>query len=213
MTLAPVAPSANLFDRIISRLDDSNVPQRAPSQHWSSEATRRVRSPLSKRQRNWSYALAASVFIGLTAAFVQLMRPDGNDSIQNARLEQLAKDYKELLAREQRRPLNSNLRLVEMSGPTAAAAFVIWDLPSQQWHFHVVGLPPAPAGQAYQLWALTKSSAIPGPTFEPNAQGVGSAVGAFSGLSPLDGVRAAVTLEPKEGSERPTGDPLLEAAL
>jgi len=213
MALEPIIPPADLFDRIASRLDDSTAARRAPSRQLPPKATAPARSSLSKRQRTWSYALAASIFIGLTASFIQVMRPAGSDAIHSARLAQLAEEYRELLAREQRRPINSNLRLIEMSGTTAAEAFVIWDLAGHQWHFHVTGLPPAPAGQAYQLWALTESNQFPGPTFKPNAEGVGSVVGVFPDLSPGASVRAAVTLEPAAGSQLPTGPLLLEANL
>lgn len=210
MALKPIIPPADLFDRIVSRLDGANTARLAPARRSPPKTTPCVRSSLSKRQRIWSYALAASIFIGLTTSFVQLMRPSA-DAIQSARFEQLAKEYRELLAREQRRSLGSNFRLIEMSGPTAAEAFVIWDLSGQQWHFHVIGLPPASPDQAYQLWALTESGPIPGPTFLPNAQGVGSVAGSFPHLAPEDGVRAVITLEPVGGSPRPTGAPLLEA--
>jgi anti-sigma-K factor RskA len=213
MTLEPAMPPSELFDRIASQLDDRPPQERGRSSSPRMTAQTSPRSTLSSKQRVASYALAASIFVGLTASFVHLIRPASDDARQSAHLEQLAQEYRELLAREQKRPASSEFRLVQMNGPTAAKAFVIWDLPGEQWHVHVTGLPPVPAGQAYQLWALTKSTPLPGPTFEPNADGVGSVIGRFPGLAPGDGVRAAVTVEPAGGSQRPTGPPRLEAEL
>ncbi|WP_428307221.1 anti-sigma factor domain-containing protein [Lacipirellula sp.] len=213
MTLEPAVPPRELFDRIASRLDDWGPHEREGSSSPRVVTQTSARSTLSSKQRVASYALAASIFVALTASFVHMIRPASDDARQSAHLEELAQEYRELLAREQKRPASSEFRLVQMKGPTAAKAFVIWDLPGEQWHVHVTGLPPVPAGQAYQLWALTKSNPLPGPTFEPNVDGVGSVVGGFPGLSPGDGVRAAVTLEPAGGSPHPTGAPLLEANL
>jgi hypothetical protein len=84
----------------------------------------------------------------------------------------------------------------------------------KQWHFYASDLPPAPAGQTYQLWAATRAGTLlPGPTFAVNAAGLGSAVADFPDLSPADGAKAVVTLEPSEGSQQPTGKTVLEAPL
>jgi hypothetical protein len=46
-----------------------------------------------------------------------------------------------------------------------------------------------------------------------NDEGLGSAVADFPTLSPSDGVKAVITLEPPGGSEQPSGKTILEATL
>jgi anti-sigma-K factor RskA len=116
------------------------------------------------------------------------------------------------------RMLNSgNVKLASLTPANSrdhASAYVVWDYPSKQWHFYALGLPPAPAGQTYQLWAVAdESEPLAGPTFTVDAEGVGGAVADFPTLAPQAAVKAVVTLEPAGGSKTPTGDPLLEAPL
>ena len=221
MALPPVAPSADLFDRITARLDDSPAAWQQLTINPSSYATarnRRQASPLTPRQRLLSYALAASVFVGLAASFFYLTQPSHDDALAIAKVEELAERLGRLQRREAERLLQSErVRIVSLHGPQipdSAQAYVVWDLPGRQWHFYASGLAPAPAGQTYQLWAATRAGTLlPGPTFAVNDEGLGSAVADFPDLSPADGAKAVVTLEPPEGSKQPTGKTVLEAPL
>ena len=224
MALAPIAPSADLFNRIAARIDDSPAAWRqlasTSSAVSSADATppdERSASSLTPRQRFLSYALAASLFIGLTASFVRLTQPSRDEAAAIASIQELAERLGELQRREAERLLQSeHFRLASLHGPEtpdSAQAYVVWDLVGRQWHF-ASELPPAPAGQTYQLWAATRAGAfLPDPTFTVNAAGLGSAVADFPTLSPSDGAKAVVTLEPLKGSPQPTGKTVLEAAL
>ena len=221
MALPPVAPSADLFDRITARLDDSPAAWKQLAASSSAEATfpdERRASPLTSPQRFLSYALAASIFIGLTASFVYLTQPSRDEALAVAAIQELAERLGKLQRREAERLLQSeHYRLASLHGPEtpdSAQAYVVWDLIGRQWHFYASELPPAPAGQTYQLWAATRAGVIlPGPTFAVNDEGLGSAVADFPDLSPADAPKAVVTLEPLEGSPQPTGKTILEAAL
>ncbi len=65
------------------------------------------------------------------------------------------------------------------------------------------GLPPAPPGRVYQLWAIVGSTPISAGTFVPGADGT-SRVLAQVNLSALPAA-LAVTLEPEGGVPSPTG--------
>lgn len=223
MALPPVAPSADLFDRITARIDDSPAAwkQLAPASSADTASLGKRKqnaSPLTARQRLLSYALAASLFLGLTASFVYLTQPSRDDAVAIAKIEELAERLGRLQRREAERLLQSeHFRLASLHGPEtpdSAQAYVVWDLTGKQWHFYASDLPPAPAGQTYQLWASTRAGALlPGPTFTVDAAGLGSAVADFAMLSTSDGAKAVVTLEPLGGSQQPSGKAILEATL
>ncbi|MBA4104330.1 MAG: hypothetical protein C0485_01130 [Pirellula sp.] len=221
MALAPVAPSADLFDRITARIDDSPAAWRQVAPASSADAIIPAggnASPLTSRQRLLSYVLAASLFIGLSVSFVRLTQPSRDDAVAIAAIQELAERLGKLQRREADRLLQSeHFRLASLHGPEtpdSAQAYVVWDLMGKQWHFYASDLPPAPAGQTYQLWATTRAGAfLPGPTFVVNDEGLGSAVADFPKLSPRDGAKAVITLEPLEGSEQPSGKTILEATL
>jgi anti-sigma-K factor RskA len=80
------------------------------------------------------------------------------------------------------------------------------------WHataggvFVAAGLPAAPAGKAYQLWAIAGSDApVSAGVFSVDASGAGSLA-----VRPLPGVATvsafAVTLEPAGGLPAPSGE-------
>ena len=221
MALAPVAPSADLFDRITARLDDSPAAWRqltTPTSAGSTNLNQRQVSPLTPRQRLFSYVLAASVFLGLTASLLHLTQPSRDDAVAIAKIEELAERLGRLQRREAERLLQSErVRIVSLHGPKipdSAQAYVVWDLPGRQWHFYASDLAPAPDGQTHQLWAATRAGTLlPGPTFTVNDDGLGSVVADFPDLSPADGAKAVVTLEPPGGSKQPTGKTILEAPL
>lgn len=224
MALSPVAPSADLFDRIVERVEGKPAAQRPLSTLASAGPIAPLQpksAGLTRLQRTLSYVLAASLFIGLTAAFFRLARPSSNEAAAIASVEELAERLGRLQRREAERLLQSErVRIVSLHGPKTpdtVQAFVVWDLIGRQWHFYASDLPTPPAGQTYQLWAATRSGqSLPGPTFSVNEQGLGSAVGDFPNLSPSDGAKAVVTLEPAEspeGAQQPSGPTVLEAAL
>jgi hypothetical protein len=211
MALPTRTPSPQLFERITARID-----QHATHQTVQRPAVARGASSLTRRQRLLSYAVAASVFLSLSAGSLWLLRPSDDQAAAQRAVEKLAEHMGELRQMEQLLK-SDTVRLVSLhrpDEPKTAQAYVLWDVSAGQWHFFADHLPPPPAGQTYQLWAEDKDGhRLPGPTFQVNAEGLGSAVADMPGLSPKAAVKAIVTLEPAAGSQQPTGKVILEAAL
>ena len=213
MALPPSPPSADLFDRIVAKIDAGAAPRPALV-----AAPRASQSLLSHRQRVASYVLAASILIGLTAGYLVMLAMPRGDAAAIASVEQLAQRLGDLQRREADRLLQSErVRVVSLhrpETPTASQAFVVWDLAARQWHFYASDLPAPPAGSVYQLWvATTDGTLLPGPTFSVNDAGLGSVVGDFPTLITGDAAKAVVTIEPTGGSKSPSGETVLEAAL
>ena len=100
-----------------------------------------------------------------------------------------------------------NVRYVSLGGvkPTPeASAWLLWNPTTRQGLLLARGLPAAPAGHAYELWALAGSQPVPAGVFSADAGGrallrlptlpEGHTYDAF-----------AVTLEPVPGVPKPTG--------
>jgi anti-sigma-K factor RskA len=211
LELPKVAPRSDVLAAVLDRIDRAEGPRPQPV----AQVPERKPSILTPRQRLASYALAAMVAAALLAGALY-MRPSGPGAVTaDAALHDLAARLGKLQQLD--RMLSAgNVRLASLRPPAdgQTAAYVVWDLGARQWHFYAVGLPPAPADQAYQLWAVADDgAALPGPTFEVNAEGLGSTVANFPDLPPGTPARAAVTLEPTGGSSQPTSDAVLEATI
>jgi hypothetical protein len=205
LSLQPVEPSLDLFDRVLARID-GNRPDAAASANYQP----------SRRERILSYAVAAAVLIGLTVGFWRIANPAPDGAADRRSAEKLAErlgnlqEMERLLAAE-------NVRVVALtqdSSPGALEAYIIWDLAAGQWHFYASNLPAPPAGRTYQLWIVDKSGKhFPGPSFAPNDEGIGSALVDVPELDVRSVAKAVVTLEAADGASKPTGKIYLEAAL
>jgi len=65
-------------------------------------------------------------------------------------------------------------------------------------------LPAAPAGKAYQLWFIKDNKKMPGKVFTPDARGNGVLEDQIP-ASAMESAVYAITLEPKDGVQVPTG--------
>lgn len=219
LALPARVPPADLFDRIVNRIgDDADWRLTTPDSTAATTLAAKPANQLTRTQRILSYVLAASLFIGLTGWLFQLSRPSAADEANRAAIAKLEQDiYKFRFAEAQRLLQSERVRIVSLHGPKApeaAKAFVLWDIGGRQWHFVTTDIPPAPAGQRYQLWVATRNGAfLPGPTFNVDAHGLGATVADFPTLSPTDGARAVVTLETTEGAKEPSKTTVLEATL
>lgn len=93
-------------------------------------------------------------------------------------------------------------RVIELRSPsTDALARVIWN-DAAGGHLLVAKLPPAPAGKAYELWALGGAAPRPAGLFQVDADGR-AAQKVEAGGAPAKGF--AVTLEAATGVPAPTG--------
>jgi anti-sigma-K factor RskA len=100
-----------------------------------------------------------------------------------------------------------SVRYVSLAGlkPTPeASAWLLWNPATRQGLLLARGLPSAPAGQAYELWAIAGAQPVPAGVFTVDAAGR-----ALFRLPPLPADHAfdafAVTLEPAGGVPKPTG--------
>lgn len=104
----------------------------------------------------------------------------------------------------------ASLKGTEMAG--GARARLIFDRQTGRAMLMADGLPPAPAGKAYQLWFIAEGKApTPGHVFTPDAKGHTE----VRGEVPVEARNAntfAVTLEPQGGALAPTGPKYLLSA-
>lgn len=217
-------PPADLFERIAGECSLGDREARQPgAAHRQLESRDPVASPpLSGRQRLASYALAASVLIAVTwgaaSSLGLLARPPERDRGQAA-AEELLRGLADVEQFE-RLADGRDVRLVAATSRESAArarAVIAWDLVARQWHFYALDLPPAPAGQAYQLWIEppTGKPLLAGPRLEVDAHGVARALVEVPDLDPRQHAHARVTLEPTAGdaAEEPSGAAVLDAEL
>jgi Anti-sigma-K factor rskA, C-terminal len=88
------------------------------------------------------------------------------------------------------------------TGPSPeASARMVWH-DKAGGHLFVANLPPAPAGKAYELWALGRAAPQPAGTFQVDAAGRATHRVEPAGSPPA---KFAVTLEPEAGVPAPTG--------
>jgi anti-sigma-K factor RskA len=213
--LQPEEPRPEVLQRVLDRLDQAVGPRPQVAPRPAPAAPL-----LTRRQQLLSYALAATVLAALVGGFLYLQRPDliagaGSPTVDEA-LRDLAARVGKLQELEQMLSAG-NVRLASLYPPattTAPGAYVVWDVPTRQWHFYALSLPAPPAGKEYQLWAVAEGkSPIAGPSFSVDAQGLGYKVTDFPMLQPGVAVKAVVTLEPAGGSLAPTGEAVMEASL
>lgn len=101
------------------------------------------------------------------------------------------------------------LRCPTGRGPAANARVYVYVPPDRsQWELAAHGLAPEPPGREYQLWFLIGDRPQSAGCFHMEG---GRAVVAMPETAPPGVTGVAITLEPKGGSPRPTGDMILVA--
>ena len=99
--------------------------------------------------------------------------------------------------------------LVGREALATASGQMLWSR-SRGYVFSASGIPAAPQDGTYQMWLLTRTGAISGGTFAPDANGRVTLVDSPKIPPPMLG--AIVTIEPKGGSGTPSGEPMLARA-
>ena len=200
-------PPAHVKEALLGRIAES-----APTARRAGAGPSRLR---------WLAGAAAAVIIvsGFTAGFVAAR--------YEARLGQMAREtvaIRERLRQDQAR-LNEQLALsrdvvdlvrdpatrvvtLQGQGPTPeAVARVLWN-DRTGGHIFVANLAPAPAGKAYELWTIGEGPPRPAGLVAVQPSGTGS-----QRIAPVpDGSAVkvfAITLEPAEGTQAPTGPMIL----
>ena len=208
-------PSPQLRARIMAAVRaDSIVGSRVSSEATGSSAPKVVAMP-ERRERVWSAAqtwsaIAASlVFVALAASLFVLWKQNSAARAELARLTNQVSEAQQQLARQQEaleivaRP---GSRMSELAGTKmmpSAHAMLAYDRNGRAI-LMAKGLPPAPAGKAYQLWFIAGGRPMPGKVFTTDASGTGT----LNDQMPAEALNAAVfaiTMEPESGVAAPTG--------
>jgi hypothetical protein len=170
-------------------------------------------------------AIAASIIIVVLAVTLAILGNRNQELVAEvARLSQsLQKSQDDLLLaqREAERVAEISAIISDPGAPITllagtevapgASARLIVDAKSGRALLATSGLPPAPAGKAYQLWYIAGGKPAPGLVFKPDAHGDT----VLSDRVPDAGRQAtifAVTLEPEGGVSSPTGSMFLKGA-
>lgn len=227
----PAVPSPDLRSRILDNVRSSNaqLANTKPGKRSSgagenpnpaTEPASRGSNVVQMPVRSWNFeqktlAIAASLaFVALLASlFVVWSR---NQALQTevVRLSRGLDEAHDKLARleEDSEILNSPaLAIATLKGTNMAQQAqgkLMFDPKTGRAIFTAANMPPAPAGKAYQLWYITGNKALPGGVFGIDASGRGTL---RDQLPPeaREATTFAVTLEPADGVEAPTGDKYL----
>lgn len=230
-TVPPVAPPEELRARILAgaralKLSDKNG--------YAAEGARVITPPPERfarpaRRRNaWVVygAIAAGVILALLSFDIfKMWRENGEMREEMARLAQSVEAAREELAREREEAARQRevadllseprARMLTLSAskdaPPEASARLAYDDSTGRAMLFASGLPPAPAGKAYQIWYIAGGRPVPGSVFKTDSRGRGM----LRDEIPAAGREAkvfAVTLEPEAGVPAPTGSVLLSAA-
>jgi hypothetical protein len=106
------------------------------------------------------------------------------------------------------------VRVAELSGKKPAPqahAMLAYDRSTGRAVVMATGLPPCPAGHAYQLWLIADNKPLPGGTFKSDAQGRARMSDSLPPNHPAP--TFAVTLEREGGVPAPEGDIFLLGTL
>ncbi len=157
----------------------------------------------------WAAVAAAVVFAVLIASIVTLWQQNRAAREELARLAGQMAEANEQLAR-QRDALGivaaPGARMTELAGTDempAAHATLAFERNGRAI-LMARGLPPPPAGKAYQLWFITGGRPFPGKVFTTDQSGAGM----LTDQIPAEALKAAIfaiTLEPEKGVPSPTG--------
>src|SRR5688572_26106386 len=149
---ADVAPPPALRDRILSEARQVRPISVAPRSGGSAAAPTRRRASIAP----WlisAASLAAALVLGVVYR---------GERVQNARLRTELVTAQATIAREDSTLaafLGPEVHVVSLTAPTEQkpAVRVFWNHTRQTFIVTALGLPPAPAGKTYQLWAIQKN--------------------------------------------------------
>ncbi|MCI0337050.1 MAG: anti-sigma factor [Acidobacteria bacterium] len=153
--------------------------------------------------------IAASVLLSLTSGYLlwHNIKLNSERNELAIELERVRSEVKGITGPE--------TRVIQMSSKEApqATAKLVWDTTHQTWVIYIYNLPVPPTDKQYQLWYVKKDAKISAAVFDTSPQGekvlkITLPPNVVSGLA-----AAAVTLEPKGGSQQPTTTPVLVGAI
>lgn len=216
LALPAATPSPLVKDRLMARIAEEAESQPLTTQAPAVEAPAKVLpfTPARKAASSpvqWML-LAASILLACTTVYFYL-RSSRIEAESNQRFASLEKANQEKDALLQ--GLDPSTRVVSMKGDDSPQtnAKVLWDTKEQVWNIVIYDLPAPPSDKDYQLWYVTKNQKISAAVFRPDSQGR-TILTLKLPPSALKGLAAtAITVEPKGGSEQPTGKLAFQAAI
>ncbi len=211
----PLEPSPRVRERILEAI---RVDARESGQGGRSDANQAERANVislhERRPSRWTAAqtwgaiAAGLVFLALVASLFVLWRENRQARQELARLANQVQDAERQLI-SQREAIEvvaaPGARVAELTGTSVvpnAHATIAYDR-SGRAVLLAKGLPPPPAGKAYQLWFLAGGKALPGKVFNTDASGAGTLSDQLPAEA-LKGAGFAITLEPASGVKSPT---------
>ncbi len=219
LAAAPMAPSNQVRDRIIEAVradvagSSSNTKTVQPSVPARSQPTK-VDSLARRRQISpaipaWAAIAAGLVFVALLGLMFVLWQQNKAARQELARLTEQVRETQRQTS-QQREAIEivtaPGARISELAGTKgmpAAHAVIAFDKAGRVILI-ARGLPPPPAGKAYQLWFIAGGKPLPGKVFVTDAAGVGT----LTDHVPTEAMNSAIfaiTLEPATGVQAPTG--------
>jgi anti-sigma-K factor RskA/putative zinc finger protein len=178
------------------RPQPSNVVPLKQARKWSSAQT-------------WSAIAAGLVLVGLVATLFVLWNQNREARQELARLSAQVRDAQQQLI-QQRQAIEivaaPGTRMMELAGTQLmpeAHAMLAYDINGRAI-LMAKGLPPPPPGKAYQLWFITGGKPLPGKVFTTDASGAGTLKDQIPPQARTAAV-FAITLEPENGVQSPTG--------
>ena len=201
--LPPVAPSPSVKAELLARIEAEPQPAAEPRPTRLIELPRRRWTP---RRLAWASAMAAAVllvvgYLGLRVNTLTRQLEEQARQMDAIRSQMVTQ--RELLALLR----SPETHVVSLAGqkPSPAAAGRMW------WHkdtgglFVASGLPAAPPGKTYQLWAIAGGKPVSAGVFDVDSNGSGGLQ-----VKPIPGVQHvdvfAVTLEPAGGLPQHSGE-------
>jgi len=216
LTSPPVEPSLQTRARLMESIRSTSAEERSVDEKSRNELRSKANVvELSASQKKhgsfvqtWAIA-ACLLFIGLISSVLVLWQQNRAKRQELARLTTQFQATEQQLIHERdaigilTRP---GARLAQLSGTKvapSASAILAYDQTGRAILL-AKGLPPAPAGKAYQLWFIAGGQPLPGRVFSPGNSGEGT----LDDQIPAAAVKAsvfAITLEPSSGTQAPTG--------
>jgi anti-sigma-K factor RskA len=220
LSASPREPSSTTRERILASVRAEGVSRVSRA----ADQTSRPRAgsagsevlPFEGQRRNvWTSlgsfgAIAAAItLVGLSISLLMLWRQNRSLQAEVIRMQTEMRHANETLAnaRAFREMLTSpDARMASLAGTSVAPgarAMLAYD---KTGHAMLMarGLPAAPAGKAYQLWFIMDNKKMPGKVFTTDAEGNGNLRDEIPAAA-IGSAIFAITLEPADGVQAPTG--------
>jgi hypothetical protein len=204
-------PSPQLRGRILEAVR-ANGPGKSAEDGYRPQASNVVplkqHTPAWSSAQTWGAIAAGMVITGLVATLLVLWTQNRQARRELTALTVQVRDAQQQLI-QQRQVMEivaaPGTRMTELTGTKVmpgAHATIAYD---KNGHAVLMakGLPPPPAGKAYQLWFIAGGKPMPGKVFTTDVSGSGT----LNDQIPAEALNSAVfaiTLEPKEGVAAPT---------